>query len=163
MSHLVKTQTPDWHAWSLPHPTQTPPSEPHARSSAPPRQAPSGSRQPEHGPATQVPRSQRCPLSHVPQNWRAGPHASMPLLGAQLPSGKQHEEKQVQTGGPASITPASITTTGTASHFAIAQRSLEVHRAQTSPPIPHSSLEVPSTQSVADAQQPLQVELSQGR
>lgn len=85
----------------------------------------------------------------------------MPLLGAQLPSGRQHEVGQLQTGGPASTTPAS--TTGRASHLAIAQRSIELQRWQTSPPIPHSSLEVPSTHSVAEAQQPSQLERSQGR
>lgn len=85
----------------------------------------------------------------------------MPLLGAQLPSGRQHEVTQVHLGGPASITPAS--TTGSASHFAAAQRSSLVHFTQSSPPTPHSDLLFPGTHSPSPAQQPSQVERSQGR
>lgn len=85
----------------------------------------------------------------------------MPLLGAQLPSGRQHEIRHTHTGGPASITPAS--TTGSASHFPALHFSALEHFSQAWPARPHSSRDVPSTHSVLEAQQPLQVELSQGR
>lgn len=68
---------------------------------------------------------------------------------------------QVHRTGPASTTPAS--TTGSASHFAAAQRSWLLQRTHASPPIPHSSRAVPSTHSVSDAQHPSQVVLSHGR
>lgn len=64
-------------------------------------------------------------------------------------------------GGPASITPAS--TTGNASHFAAAHRSWLLQRTHASPLTPHSKRVVPSTHSVADAQQPSHVERSQSR
>lgn len=85
----------------------------------------------------------------------------MPLFGAQLPSGRQHEVAHWQLTGPASTTPAS--TTGSASHLADAQRSWLVQRVHTSPPRPHSSTVVPATHSVAEAQQPSQVDGLHGR
>jgi hypothetical protein len=161
MSHLVNTQRPSWQAWSVPQAVQTPPSVPQLTFSLPAWHAPSGSRHPRQAPDTQTPSSQRWFAAHVPQNAFEGPHASMPLFGAQVPSGRQHDVAHAHTMGPASTTPAS--TTGSASHFAAAQRSWLEHLTHASPPSPHSSFEVPSTHSVADAQQPSHVDELHGR
>jgi hypothetical protein len=58
----------------------------------------------------------------VPQNWSGDPQESLLLLGAQAPSGAQHEVRQVQVvGPPSSGAPAS--STASASQRAIAHRS----------------------------------------
>jgi len=110
-------------------------------------------RQPPHEADTQVPCSQRWSLAHTPQNCFAGPQASMPLFGAQEPSGRQHELVQMHVGGPAS-TPASLT--GAASQSPATHSSLERQERHAAPPTPQSSRAVPPTHSWVSVQQPSQ-------
>lgn len=116
--------------------------------------------QPAHDAATHTPDSQRWSLAHVPQKLRAGPHASMPLLGAHEPSGKQHADAHRHSvGGPASTTPASIT--GASSHFALTQRSVFLQRTHELPKSPHSNRSVPGTHSLPE-QHPKHVDALHG-
>jgi hypothetical protein len=144
-SQRVHAQAPKTHAWSARHATQMPPSPPQAVVAVPMRHWPRPSRQPAHAASTHTPSSQRCVAAQVPQKALGGPHAPMSLLGAHVPSGRQHAVWQVQLTGPASTTPAS--TSGTASHTAATQRCDELHRVHSAPSRPHSKREVPATHS----------------
>jgi hypothetical protein len=98
----------------MPHDTQTPPSVPQVVSSVPARQTPRGSKHPVHTLEVQRPSSQRSPAPHVPQKVWFEPHAAGSLLGAHVPSGRQHDVRHVHVGGPASVPASAI---GTATHW----------------------------------------------
>lgn len=150
VAHDVLTHNPAWHTSPARQPRQRPPAAPHAVSSVPLRQRPSGSMQPTHGVVTHAPLSQRPPVQAT-QNFFAVPHASLRFPGAQLPSGRQHPLEQLHVT-PASAAPASGTSAFT--HAPSLHANPNAHCSHESPPLPQLARAVPARHSPDGSQQP---------